>query len=145
MNEITIKYLCQFFGVEELTNETYAIANVDPSIVAEIEAALGIDPIAQPDDTLYIDGSLIVPNVTQSKLDAIIAGIDVAATKANQQWVLVRKRREPLLAQADIAINTCLDKGIDPSAWRTYRQALRDVTAQPDPFNVTWPKPPAKP
>ena len=24
-------------------------------------------------------------------------------------------------------------------AWATYRQALRDVTEQPDPFNIVWP------
>lgn len=27
-------------------------------------------------------------------------------------------------------------------AWATYRQALRDVTNQPDPFNIIWPTPP---
>lgn len=27
-------------------------------------------------------------------------------------------------------------------AWAVYRQALRDITNQPDPFNITWPTPP---
>lgn len=27
--------------------------------------------------------------------------------------------------------------------WTTYRQALRDITAQEDPFNITWPTEPA--
>jgi hypothetical protein len=27
-------------------------------------------------------------------------------------------------------------------AWATYRQALRDITNQADPFNITWPTPP---
>ena len=27
-------------------------------------------------------------------------------------------------------------------AWTTYRQALRDITQQADPFNITWPTPP---
>jgi hypothetical protein len=26
--------------------------------------------------------------------------------------------------------------------WEPYRQALRDVTNQPDPFNIVWPTPP---
>jgi len=26
--------------------------------------------------------------------------------------------------------------------WQTYRQALRDITNQTDPFNITWPTPP---
>lgn len=27
-------------------------------------------------------------------------------------------------------------------AWSVYRQALRDITEQPDPFNIVWPTPP---
>lgn len=27
-------------------------------------------------------------------------------------------------------------------AWAVYRQALRDITEQPDPFNIVWPVPP---
>ena len=26
--------------------------------------------------------------------------------------------------------------------WEPYRQALRDITDQPDPFNIVWPTPP---
>ena len=32
------------------------------------------------------------------------------------------------------------DAPVDKAAWATYRQALRDITTQPDPFNITWPK-----
>lgn len=32
------------------------------------------------------------------------------------------------------------------AAWKTYRQALRDLPANtPDPSNVTWPTPPESP
>jgi hypothetical protein len=27
-------------------------------------------------------------------------------------------------------------------SWAIYRQALRDITNQADPFNITWPTPP---
>jgi hypothetical protein len=29
---------------------------------------------------------------------------------------------------------------VDKTAWATYRQALRDITKQADPFNIAWPK-----
>lgn len=29
---------------------------------------------------------------------------------------------------------------VDKTAWAVYRQALRDITEQADPFNITWPK-----
>ena len=28
--------------------------------------------------------------------------------------------------------------------WQAYRQALRDITEQPDPFNIVWPETPWK-
>ena len=28
-------------------------------------------------------------------------------------------------------------------AWKTYRQALRDITKQSDPDNITWPTKPS--
>lgn len=53
----------------------------------------------------------------------------------------IRKQREPLLAQADIAINKAIDKDEDVTALRVYRQALRDITSTfaGDLANVTWP------
>jgi hypothetical protein len=53
----------------------------------------------------------------------------------------IRKQREPLLAQADIAINKALDKGEDVAPLRVYRQALRDITTTfaNDLANVVWP------
>ena len=60
---------------------------------------------------------------------------------AETEWPLVRAKRNQLLAQSDwtqlpdVPIST-------KEAWAIYRQALRDVTLQPDPFNITWPVPP---
>lgn len=35
------------------------------------------------------------------------------------------------------------DAPVDKAAWATYRQALRDITAQQGfPWNVTWPEQP---
>jgi len=32
------------------------------------------------------------------------------------------------------------DSPVDKTAWATYRQALRDITKQADPFKIEWPK-----
>lgn len=29
----------------------------------------------------------------------------------------------------------------DQVSWREYRQQLRDITLQPDPFSLVWPEP----
>ena len=54
----------------------------------------------------------------------------------------LRNRREPLLFEADYKINTLVDNGGDASAWRKYRQELRDITKASDLNNVTFPNKP---
>jgi len=60
----------------------------------------------------------------------------------NSQWNSIKKLRNEILASldwtqlSDVPLNT-------KEAWASYRQQLRDITLQPDPFNITWPMPPA--
>jgi len=57
------------------------------------------------------------------------------------QWLVVKGQRNSLLASSDwtqmpdVEINT-------KAAWATYRQQLRDITTQTDPFNIIWPSKP---
>jgi hypothetical protein len=32
------------------------------------------------------------------------------------------------------------DASADAATWAAYRQALRDITTQANPFNITWPE-----
>lgn len=57
------------------------------------------------------------------------------------QWVIVRNQREALLAASDWT--QLLDVNLpNKSVWAVYRQNLRDVTNQSDPFNIIWPTQP---
>lgn len=57
------------------------------------------------------------------------------------QWLVVKGQRNSLLASSDwtqmpdVEISTKV-------AWATYRQELRDITTQSDPFNIIWPSKP---
>ena len=56
-------------------------------------------------------------------------------------WANVRRERDKLLVDSDY---TQLDDSPrDKVAWKNYRQALRDITLQADPNNITWPDEPA--
>ena len=55
----------------------------------------------------------------------------------------LRSDREPLLLEADYKINTLVDIGGDATAWRKYRQELRDITKAEDLGNVTFPTKPS--
>mgnify|MGYP003133696682 CR=1 FL=1 len=51
--------------------------------------------------------------------------------------------RTSLLEEADWNINLITDASGDASAWRTYRQQLRDITKASDIYDVTWPTKPS--
>jgi hypothetical protein len=60
----------------------------------------------------------------------------------NDQKEGLRNTRKPLLEEADWQIHKLEDAGADASAWKTYRQKLRDITDASDIYNVTWPTKP---
>lgn len=57
------------------------------------------------------------------------------------RWATIRAERNAKLAACDWT--QLPDAPVDAAVWATYRQALRDITQQADPFNITWPTPPA--
>lgn len=60
------------------------------------------------------------------------------------EWPLVRVKRDALLSETDWVITKAMEMGTPvPDAWKVYRQALRNITTQADPFALTWPVVPA--
>lgn len=54
------------------------------------------------------------------------------------EWPLVRAKRDRLIAATDWTQLPDVPLATK-EMWANYRQALRDVTLQPDPFNIVWP------
>ena len=54
----------------------------------------------------------------------------------------IRSKREKLFPEADYKINMLSDTNADASAWKTYRQSLRDIT-KGNLDNPTWPTKPS--
>jgi hypothetical protein len=61
-------------------------------------------------------------------------------TLTNQQWAIIRLERDRKLQATDWRASSDLTLSDD---WKNYRQALRDVPTQSDPFNITWPTAPS--
>lgn len=59
------------------------------------------------------------------------------ADRISIQWADIRNDRNIRLALCDWT--QLADSPADKAAWASYRQALRDVTEQADPFNIVWP------
>jgi hypothetical protein len=63
--------------------------------------------------------------------------------RTDRQWEDIRVMRNQYLSQCDWT--QLPDSPLtteQKTAWATYRQDLRDVTLQTDPFNITWPTKP---
>lgn len=59
------------------------------------------------------------------------------------QWSSVRGQRNELLRLTDwTQLADCVLTAGEKEAWRNYRQALRDVPNQADPFAIVWPDSP---
>jgi hypothetical protein len=56
------------------------------------------------------------------------------------QWAEIRAERNAKLSQCDWT--QLPDAPADTAIWALYRQELRDITTQDDPFNITWPSEP---
>lgn len=65
---------------------------------------------------------------------------DELAARNDSQWAKVRFDRNKRLADCDWT--QLPDAPVDASIWAEYRQSLRDVTEQDDPFNIAWPEAP---
>jgi hypothetical protein len=63
----------------------------------------------------------------------------------DDKWVEIRKQRDAILRQSDWRPVYAADRGGQAAAdwatspWRDYRQALREITNQADPFAIVWP------
>ena len=83
------------------------------------------------------DGSIVQQEFTSEEL-AEFAEWDAEAV--NIQWYELRFKRNRLLAETDWMANSDVTM---TDAWKTYRQALRDLPANTsDPANPTWPTKP---
>lgn len=61
------------------------------------------------------------------------------------QWVIVRAERDKRLLESDWSDTASAQTRLSSEVlaqWATYRQALRDITKQNNPFMIVWPDKP---
>ena len=83
---------------------------------------------------VYVEGGKAydckVETCTEEEKNAAIAS----------QWQNIRQDRDERLKETDWRASSDLTLSDE---WKNYRQALRDITTQSDPYNITWPTPPS--
>lgn len=108
--------------------------------------AAGIEQVNGKWYTKYVLGPIFTDNDEATAAEQEAA---YKATKDAEQAKNVRAERDRKLAECDWVTLKAVDASNDnlgiqlPQVWMTYRQALRDITAQDGfPWNVTWPEQP---
>ena len=136
---------------DTLTPEVMEAIGVDPvfegpqasgGTVYQYSQRDGVEQIGNNWYTKYILGPVFTDTI-QDGVTTTAAENEAAykATKDAEQSASVRTSRNDKLAACDWT--QLADSTADKPTWATYRQSLRDVTAQDGfPWNVTWPEAP---
>ena len=114
---------------------------VPDSLLAEY----GVYPCTRPrpDDYDHLAWRLVDGELTNVD-GAWVLPYKLEALPLEQAQSNIRSRRDNLLQTTDWIVAKSYERGeAVPAAWATYRQALRDVTAQEGfPYSVEWPSKP---
>lgn len=71
------------------------------------------------------------------------ASAEEITERENTQWGDVRTERNRLLTECDwTQFQDSPISGSKLTEWQTYRQSLRDITSQSNPFEISWPTKP---
>ncbi|WP_343739633.1 tail fiber assembly protein [Delftia tsuruhatensis] len=99
-------------------------------------------PVPDP-NAFYWDGGLVAVPAAPTPFHHFDVASRCWALDLAQAWAAVRAQRDTRLAACDWVTLRAHETGESvPALWLVYRKALRDITDQPDPLGITWPKAP---
>lgn len=88
-----------------------------------------VAPVKSSDNGIYYQTRIVVA-MNEEEITQRIA----------LEWARVRFERSLKLADCDwTQLPDAPLTNVQTAEWATYRQALRDITQQDDPFNIVWP------
>ena len=133
MPQILSEELLNEFGADVVFEGPQATGGT----VYQYSQAAGVEQIDGKWYTKYILGPVFIDGeTTATEQEAAYKAIKDAEQAKN-----VRAARDAKLAECDWT--QVADAPVDKTVWATYRQALRDITAQSGfPWNITWPDAP---
>jgi hypothetical protein len=117
-----------------ITNELLETFNVYPVELRDSEY----------DDDYTKDVSEVTPVLSGSIYVQTYQIVDADETTLNKRkeikWDEIRVQRNTLLTNSDwTQFQDSPITGSKLTEWQTYRQSLRDITAQENPYNISWP------
>ena len=133
--------VCEFIGIDPVLQAPQP-TNTDPLKTVRLNGTVqdNLGNWVQNWEVVDLFADTTVDGVTTTKAQREEAFM---AKRNADRWTQVRTQRDSLLKDTDWLSIRAADTGTPmPTEWATYRQALRDVTEQSDPFNIVWPTKP---
>jgi hypothetical protein len=107
------------------------LPNYNPETMVPFSSVAEVEAFAS---TIGSNPNYFIPKLSDEEKQAI---------KDNRESEAVRAERNKKLVESDWT--QVADAPVNKEAWATYRQALRDVTAQETfPWDITWPTKPTE-
>ena len=139
------------YSVQNLKNENPNISF--PTIISDsLLESFNIYQVEMKNSGYDSDDTLDVTEVTPTLSGSIymqtytISDADTETINKRREikWSEVRSGRDSLLSESDwTQFNDSPISGSTLTDWQTYRQSLRDITNQSDPYDITWPNIPS--
>jgi hypothetical protein len=106
-----------------------------------------LEPAAGPEGDLncYVSHELYLDdaNIARYKWTKTLKTGEDLKQAINDKWISVRMQRDEMLAKTDYTQVADAPGAEELKVkWAEYRQALRNITLQADPFNLVWPTTP---
>ena len=132
------------FRAYQHTNGGPSWGTTTPEVLDSLGADVVLEgPQAQPTryQVAFADGVEQIDGAWYTKYSVADMDDEAKAAKDAEQAKSVRDQRNTKLSESDWT--QVADAPVDKAAWATYRQALRDVSAQADfPWTIEWPTQP---
>lgn len=110
---------------------TYRVINVPVDIDSDYQHNYSEGTPTQS-GSVYVQ-NWIITNATTEEIEQ----------RKEEKWTEVRNTRNTLLTECDwTQMSDSPISGSKLTEWQTYRQSLRDITSESNPFEITWPSKP---
>jgi hypothetical protein len=139
------------YSVQNLKNENTNIS-FPTSISDSLLETFNVYPVVVKSSGYDSDDTKDVVEVTPTLSGSIYvqtyditdADTDTINIRTEIKWAEVRSIRTTLLNDCDwTQFNDSPISGSTLTEWQTYRQSLRDISNQSDPYDITWPNIPS--
>jgi len=81
---------------------------------------------------------ILIDGVYKQVWNEINASESEIDSRIETKWIEIRELRDSLLMESDWTQLSDSPQSAN-NYWKIYRQSLRDITSQSNPFNITWP------